>query len=104
MHIKASFDGTNKAFPAKFESFNKALSTEFDNVQYVKEVITEEVEPYEGKYEVTPTAEGEVLPTKDKKMRDDVTVKAIPYYEVRNPSGGTTLYIASSEEIEFMEG
>lgn len=53
---------------------------------------------YTGDYEVTPTASGFTMPTQNKKMTDDVTVKAIPYYETSNPSG-KTVYIAG--QIEF---
>ena len=53
---------------------------------------------YEGDYEVTPTADGQTLSTAQKLMEGDVTVKAIPYYETSNESGGNTLYIASEVE------
>lgn len=44
---------------------------------------------YKGEYEVTPSTEEQVLPTKNKSMRNDVTVKEIPTYEVSNDSGTT---------------
>lgn len=34
--------------------------------------------PYRGEYTVTPTANGTVLKTKNTRMTDDVTIKAIP--------------------------
>ena len=49
---------------------------------------------YTGKYEVTPTIEGEVLETANKMMVDDVTIHAIPYQEVPNIQGGKTVTIA----------
>ena len=54
---------------------------------------------YEGDYEVTPKVDGQELKTKHKYMTDDVTVHAIPFFEVSNTSGGNTVYIAN--EIEF---
>lgn len=48
---------------------------------------------YEGEYEVTPKWEDIVLETKQKSMRDDVTVTEIPYLEVENPQGGVTVVI-----------
>lgn len=49
-------------------------------------------EIYEGAYEVTPRIYEPVeLPTRDRLLRDDVTVKQIPQYEVSNEAGGTTL-------------
>ena len=49
---------------------------------------------YTGEYEVTPkTYEESVLPTKNKRLTDNVSVKKIPQYEVSNQSGGETLII-----------
>ena len=49
---------------------------------------------YTGKYEVTPTIEGERLETANKMMVDDVTINPIPYQEVPNIQGGKTITIA----------
>ena len=49
---------------------------------------------YDGEYSATPKVNAHVLETKNKSMRDDVTVEAIPYAEVSNPSGGLTVNIA----------
>jgi hypothetical protein len=49
--------------------------------------------PYEESYEVTPTMEEQVLQTRSKTMRDDVTVHSIPYTKTSNPSGGYTAII-----------
>lgn len=57
------------------------------------------VATYEGDYEVTPRVEGQELKTKHLYMTDDVTIHAIPFFEVGNTSGGNTVYIAN--EIEF---
>lgn len=51
-------------------------------------------EPYEGEYIVTPKVEAQTMPTKEKVMFDDVTIKAIPYVESENSAGGTTVTIA----------
>lgn len=51
-------------------------------------------ETYDGPYEVTPLVASEVvLETRKKLMRDDVTVRKIPQYEVSNDAGGYTLTI-----------
>lgn len=50
--------------------------------------------PYEGEYDVTPKIGEQTLPTKNKTMKEDVTVYAIPYSEVSNPEGGETVNIA----------
>lgn len=48
---------------------------------------------YEGEYELTPVWEDVTLETKQKSMSDNVTMQAIPYAEVDNPSGGVTVII-----------
>lgn len=49
---------------------------------------------YEGPYEVVPTVEAQTLETAYTLLTDDVTVTAVPYYQVSNVSGDT-VYIAS---------
>ncbi len=54
----------------------------------------EEVPVYHGDYEVIPDAHNDqILYTSNKILKDDVTVKKVPYYETHNESG-TTVYIA----------
>lgn len=54
---------------------------------------------YDGAYAVTPAVEGQALPTAQRLMREDLTVRAIPFFDVTNPAGGSTVYIG--EEIEI---
>lgn len=55
---------------------------------------------YSGEYSVTPSADSaQTLETAQKYLADNVTVEKIPYYEMDNASGGTTIYIGSDEEI-----
>lgn len=55
-------------------------------------------EQYGGEYEVTPRIVSQVLQTKQKVMTDNLTIKEIPFFDVSNTSGGTTVYIG--KEIE----
>lgn len=55
----------------------------------------EKVSVYEGDYEITPQVDEQSLQTAKKYMKDDVTVKAIPFIDVSNPAGGQTIYIGS---------
>lgn len=48
---------------------------------------------YEGQYKITPKVTEIVLPTKDRAMKDDVTIFQIPYAEVANEAGGNTVTI-----------
>ena len=50
-------------------------------------------EPYTGSYTVTPTFETQELATKDRLLKDNVTVDPIAVARVENPSGGKTIYI-----------
>ncbi len=74
--------------------------TVFPDIGYdgFSEVIVEAggeiIDDYEGgAYDVTPLPfESQTFETKGKRMTDDVTVRAIPYYETSNVSG-ITIYI-----------
>lgn len=64
------------------------------------EVSAQEHDYYEGTYVVTPMVDTEqTLLTADKIMADDVTVRAIPYYETSNQYG-KTIYIGE----DFLNG
>lgn len=58
------------------------------------------IPPYRGPYEVIPTVDGMTLQTKNLRMDDNVTIHEIPYYEVSNPTGGITVYIADGITVE----
>ena len=49
-------------------------------------------ETYKGTYEVTPKVHPQSLPTKNKVMKEDVSILEIPYYETSNLFG-KTVYI-----------
>lgn len=49
---------------------------------------------YEDEYEITPTLHTQTLATNGKLMESDVTVRAIPYFEVSNTANGVTVTIA----------
>lgn len=51
-------------------------------------------DPYTGSYIITPKVDAQTMATRNKLMQDNVTIKAIPYYETDN-SLGTTIYIGS---------
>lgn len=52
---------------------------------------------YDGEYEITPTVSAQMLPVAQKLMRKDLTVKAIPIFNVSNTAGGSTFYIATMD-------
>lgn len=53
-------------------------------------------EDYEGQYEVTPGVEAQTLETKGKLLTEDILIRAIPYSEIQNKSGGKTVHIATT--------
>ena len=57
-------------------------------VQYIGEA-----NPYTGEYTVDPDFDGKVLQTRQKYMRDNVTINPIQVESVSNPAGGRTVYI-----------
>ncbi len=81
-------------------------ASDADNGKFVtvkdgKYTLTE-LPKYDGTYEVTPQTNTPVtLNTAEKYLSEDVTVKKIPYYEVDNESGGTTVYIGNDSEISI---
>lgn len=56
--------------------------------------VYKDAPPYEGDYEVTPKVSEQKLPTAMKLLEEDVTIKSIPFFNVGNTSGGSTVYIA----------
>ena len=80
-------------FKVKFTENKQHLATKFKGVQPITEYVGGE--EYRGAYEVTPKIEAQTMPTKDKFLVDDMTVKAIPFFNVSNTSGGNTVFIGS---------
>ena len=78
-------------FNVKFRETDKSFGIKFSEVQKVTEYIGGE--EYEGEYVVTPKVTEQSLPTKEKVLIEDITIKEIPFYNVSNASGGNTVYI-----------
>ena len=87
-------------FKAKSDSVSLKVDNEKSVSMKVEATTVINGVRYEGDYEVTPTTERQVLPTKNKSMVDDMTIHPIPIYEVSNTSGGNTVYIAGEIEME----
>lgn len=81
------------SFPIQFRSTHTGFSVRFDSIQTAS--IRENVEYYEGDYDVTPAVNSQTLDTAKKFMGDDVTVNPIPFFDVSNTAGGTTVYIGN---------
>lgn len=55
-------------------------------------------EDYIGSYEVTPSTAEQIMNTADKHLTDNIIIHEIPYYNVSNQSGGSTVYIGNGVE------
>lgn len=77
----------------EFLEDNHRFFTIFSEVQTVTNYVGGEV--YEGAYHITPKVSEQKMNTTGKVMTDDVTVLAIPYFDVSNAYGGSTVYIGN---------
>lgn len=91
MNLRVSFSESQQAFSADFLENELSIKVNLGEVHTVTEYIGGE--KYEGEYAVTPKVEAQTLPTKEKVMVDDMTINAIPFFNVSNTSGGSTVYI-----------
>lgn len=55
--------------------------------------VDKSYDAYLGEYEVVPAIKQQQLDTKDKLMKKDVVISAIPFFETSNDEGGNTVYI-----------
>lgn len=77
----------------KFSNLTKTFTTNFGDVQTITKYIGGE--KYAGDYVVTPKVTEQTMPTKDKVLLDDMKIKSIPFFNVGNTSGGSTVYIGN---------
>lgn len=72
----------------------KDTADEFDlrNIEDVQ-IIEAPTDPYDGEYDVTPSAENQTLDTTGKRLNDDINVLPIPFSKTSNTSGGYTVTI-----------
>lgn len=82
MKAKVNFNNVNQRFTVGFSE--KIQITEGGEYPF-----------YEGEYEVTPSTEEQILKTAKKSLNEDIKVKNIPYFEVSNNAGGTTVTIGN---------
>lgn len=94
IYVDAVFD--NQIINAQADFADQILTAD---AELVNRITTSEAEEYDGAYEVTSfLAEPSlttslILPTRQKIMRDDVTVYSVPTSEEYNPQGGVTFTI-----------
>ena len=78
---------------------NVVVTNTNQNVGVRQDVITipvyKDVPEYEGAYDITPKVVEQRMATKNKLMTDNVTIRSIPFFNVSNDSGGSTVYIGN---------
>lgn len=114
-HFQAKFRANNHTFKPSFQNMHVVDYTRHPVIQPLKitengkysvpegvdgfnpvnvDILQVQGEEYAGAYEVVPSARKQVLETAQKVMRDNVTIKEIPYEETPNAGGrGTTVRI-----------
>ena len=78
-------------FKIGFSPTKSVFQVEFDTAVEIKEYTG--VDVYDGEYTLTPETTDQVLLTKEKLLKENVTVKAVPTQSVDNLSGGKTITI-----------
>lgn len=102
MKLNMKFAENSQGFRTSFdEAATKRFHSQFSETTVV--TVEKGADYYDGEYKVIPKAEAQRLPTAKKTMKDDLTVCAIPVFNVSNNTGGTTCYIATMEEA-FKDG
>ena len=97
MRFEVKFLQNGRSFFADLHTDSQKIDTEFSEFQEIS--VIDEIEAYDGPYVVTPAIDSQVLSTAQKRMTDNMTVKAIPYFQTSNPQMGETVYIGSEVEI-----
>lgn len=95
MRLAVKFHQSDQRIDLNFATSRQQFPLRY---QETHQVTIEKVDRYEGDYDVTPKVEAQRLETKEKLMADDVRIKAIPFFEVSNNSGGDTIYIGMMDE------
>lgn len=97
MRFEVKFLQNGRSFFTDLHTDSQKIDTTFSEFQEIS--VIDEIEAYDGPYVVTPAIDSQVLPTAQKRMTDNMTVKAIPYFQTSNPQMGETVYIGSEVEI-----
>jgi hypothetical protein len=90
------FNQSDQHVPVQFKSLDQKIPLVFKNLHQVTEAP--DVEVYEGSYQATPQVESQIMETAQKFLTDNVTIKAIPFFDVTNTAGGITIYIGNGIE------
>lgn len=93
MRLAVSFSEIDRGFNVNFSEINRTFDPSIWEAVVVK--IVNDVDPYEGSYEVTPKVTAQTIPTAQKFLTEDMRINSIPYHDVKNTSGGNTIFIGN---------
>lgn len=91
MKLDVTFREVTEQFQVKLDEHSNHFAADLGEIYVVAEDVRS---VYTGDYVITPKVAAQTMLTKDKVMSKDVTIKAIPFFNVSNTSGGSTVYIA----------
>lgn len=97
--IEIQFHHRSMKLDAEMQLNTESIQLDVAFADYQEVTIQKEADRYTGEYEITPAIEAQILRTSQKLMKQDVTIKAIPYFETSNDFDGKTVYIGSEVEI-----
>lgn len=93
MNIRVKLTESDQKINVKLSEKKHGFKATFRGLQPVTEYIGGE--RYIGDYIVTPKVKSQTLQTSGKVMEDNVTIKSIPFFNVSNTSGGSTVFIGN---------
>lgn len=70
---------------------SKIVPIELEVKDYIGIYTPEGIETYDGDYTVIPKVSEQRMQTKNKMMKDNVTIEQIPFHEVSNETGTTVV-------------
>lgn len=89
MILDIKLDENAKDFAVQLAGFQE-IEVDFGQIH---QITGGDVPVYSGAYSVDPRVAEQVLQTKGKMMQENLIVEKIPYFDVGNTSGGSTVYI-----------
>lgn len=90
LSFDVQFTPINREFTLDFQSSETSFDVTFEAISVITE-LPEGLSFYDGEYVIVPILKDQTLTTTDKILKNDVTVKAIPYDEVSNSHGITVI-------------
>lgn len=69
----------------------KIIPIELEVKDYIGTYTPEGIETYEGDYTVMPKVAEQKMDTKNKMMKDNVTIEQIPFHKISNETGTTVV-------------